>query len=236
MGTLSLYITNSFSPISAANRKTREIFVMFARRICGMRITSRIDRGIYFAPADGRAGSDKKQTLIRPNLSFINQLRGAHNLPVLDGSKLPVTIRNILIIDDVVELSEVIADTLCVRFSDLTEKKAVKARAGSVPAPSSHNIFIAVLESEIEKMIAEAQGLDIDMVITDFNMYPNLSGGDVIRRMRGAGYPGLIIGMTGRDSNLRKFYGAGADLVALKPVEVNLFFDLICSGNGDTKL
>jgi len=51
---------------------------------------------------------------------------------------------------------------------------------------------------------------------------PVMDGPEAVRRIRGAGYPGFIVGLTGDISSevIKEFSQAGANMVIAKPIEV----------------
>ncbi len=167
----------------------------------------------------GSGGSAPK--ILRPNLEFINKLRG---FP-LDMSQRPQSIASIACLDDepimikiyYMSLSKIITantgkEIELINISDLAVKTA---------DPAKFHIYTACTGEETKQAADQILRSDVNFVITDFNML-GITGAQITSALRGSGYKGYIIGLTGLyEANKHFFYDAGADLVLPKPVDTN---------------
>eukprot|EP01042_Synura_sphagnicola_P036317 gene36317-biopygen2063 len=80
--------------------------------------------------------------------------------------------------------------------------------------------FMAV--AKVTKMIERGEA-PYDVILMDF-MMPKMDGPTATRAIRGLGYTGIIIGVTGNSSpkDLETFTSSGADLVMPKPLDIDL--------------
>lgn len=170
-------------------------------------IKMKVTRQIFYAP--DMAGEGSGATIsCTVNVNLINRFRTNAGQPPLSENRIrqlkELRPSTLWIIDDEPSVAEVLAR--------LFDKKSIKS---TVLTPD-----------EFQKLIQTNAALP-DVVITDFNLLPDMNGEQVIKTLKNKNWIGLVIGMSGGGSrNLTAFWDAGADVAFGKPVP-QAFFELL---------
>ena len=80
-----------------------------------------------------------------------------------------------------------------------------------------------------EALLKVSQDLHKYKVVLMDNLMPTMNGLDASKAMRDAGYPYLIVGITGNamQDDLDEYLSSGADLVLTKPVQVSVIDKIV---------
>gem|GEM_PF-5455797 len=174
-----------------------------------------------------RSGNGSAPTTVYPNYAHINRLRERDNLPPLAPKPEHENIKRVLIIDDDADVAETLSGFIASRICQLITTEPPVVRIGEPLSAASINIVIATGYNEILRALEQHRELGINMLFTDFNMYKNLNGDEVVKKLRATGYSGFVFGITGRPDNRTAFYAAGTDLVLLKPVSLSVLDEFV---------
>lgn len=180
------------------------------------------------------SGGSQPPRILRPNLAHLNSLRGS--MPAILAQDRPLEIRRIAIVDDEPAIARLLVRSLKFNLSRSGVNIREALITGDIPQlEEGHTLIMSTNISELPYADRRAEIIKVpdvllsqgvDILFTDFNM-PGLTGEQIVQDIRGRGYKGIIVGLTGRpNDNTKPFYDAGADLVLDKPFNINHIFNL----------